>query len=111
MRRDWPACESRRLKNGSQCPGPSGLASYLLCCVETVTAEWISDRATSYTKTGEERNPTSDCADREVIVRFQLGRNMASSSLFNSPSSEDPEEVVILAANESGVVELRAGGL
>jgi hypothetical protein len=80
--------------------------------VETVTAEWISDRATLYTKTGEERNPTmtSDCADREVIVHFQLGCNMASFSLFNSPSFEDPEEVV-LAANESGVVELRVGGL
>ena len=28
----------------------------------------ISDRVTPYAKTGEERNPASDCADREVIV-------------------------------------------
>ena len=72
----------------------------------------ISDRVALYAKTGEERNPTSDCADREVIVRFRLGRNVASSSsLSDSPSSEESEEVVILVANESGAVELRAGGL
>jgi hypothetical protein len=71
----------------------------------------ISDRVAPYDKTGEERNPTSDCADREVIVRFRLGRNVASSSLSDSPSSEESEEVVILVANESGAVELRAGGL
>lgn len=71
----------------------------------------ISDREAPYAKTGEERNLTSDCADREVIVRFRMGRNVASSSLSDSPSSEESEEVVILAANESGAVELRAGGL
>lgn len=71
----------------------------------------ISDREAPYAKDGEERNPTSDCADREVIVRFRRGRNVASSSLSDSPSSEDSEEVVMLAANESGAVELRAGGL
>jgi hypothetical protein len=71
----------------------------------------ISDRAALFAKAGEERNPTSDCADREVIVRFRRGRNVASSSLSDSPSSEESEEVVILVANESGAVELRAGGL
>ncbi len=71
----------------------------------------ISDRVALNAKTGEERNPTSDCADREVIVRFRLGRNVASSSLSDSPSSEESEEVVILVANESGAVELRGGGL
>lgn len=70
-----------------------------------------SDRAAPYAKAGEERNPASDCTDREVIVRFRRGRNVASSSLSDSPSCEDSEEVVILVANESGAVELRAGGL
>jgi hypothetical protein len=71
----------------------------------------ISDRATLYVGTGEERSPTSDCPDREVIVRFRRGRKVASCSLSDSPSSEDSSEVVILVANESGAVELRAGGL
>ncbi len=71
----------------------------------------ISDRVTLYVKTGEERNPASDCADGEVIVRLREGRNVASSSLSDSPSSEDSEEVVILVANESGAVKLRFGGL
>jgi hypothetical protein len=71
----------------------------------------ISDRVAPYAKTGEERNPAADCADREVIVRFLLGRNVASSSLSDSPSSDESEEVVILVANESGAVELRAGGM
>jgi hypothetical protein len=44
-------------------------------------------------------------------VRFRVGRNVESSSLSDSPSSSDSEEVVILVANESGAVELRAGGL
>jgi hypothetical protein len=48
----------------------------------------ISDRVAPYAKTGEERNPTSDCVDREVIVRFRVGRNVASSSLSDSPPSE-----------------------
>ncbi|SRR5229473_661476 len=71
----------------------------------------ISDRAALYVGTGEERNATSDCPDREVIVRFRRGRKVASCSLSDSLSSEDSSEVVILAANESGAVELRAGGL
>jgi hypothetical protein len=71
----------------------------------------ISDRVAPYVETGEERSPTSDCADREVIVRFRVGRNVASSSLSDSPSSEKSSEVVILVANESGAVEERAGGL
>lgn len=70
----------------------------------------ISDREAPYDKIGEERNPTSDCADRWVIVRLRRGRNVASSSLSDSSSSEDSEEV-ILAAKESGAVELRTGGL
>ena len=71
----------------------------------------ISDRVAPYAKADEERNPASDCADREVIVRFRVGRNVASSSLSDSPSSEESSEVVILVANESGAVEARAGGL
>jgi hypothetical protein len=47
----------------------------------------ISDREAPYATTGEKRNPTSDCADREAILRFRLGRNVASS-LSDSPSSE-----------------------
>lgn len=70
----------------------------------------MSDREAPYAKVGEERNPASDCTDREVIVRFRRGRKVASSSLSDSPSSEESEEVVILA-NESGAIELRAGGL
>ena len=45
-----------------------------------------------------------------MTVRFLQGRNVASCSLSDSPSSEDSEEVV-LAAKERGTVELRAGGL
>jgi len=43
-------------------------------------------------------------------VRFRRGRNVASSSLSDSSSSEDSEEVM-LVAKESGAVELRVGGL
>jgi hypothetical protein len=86
----------------------------------TATAGWTpdedpwptSDRKAPYAKTGEERNPTSDCADCKVIVRFRWGRNVASSSLSDSPSSEESVEVIILpAANESGAVEVCTGGL
>jgi hypothetical protein len=40
----------------------------------------------------------------------QEGRNVASSSLSDSPSSEDAEKV-ILAEKDSSAVELRIGGL
>jgi hypothetical protein len=69
-----------------------------------------SDREAPYDKIGEERKPFSDCADREVIVRLRRGRNVASSSLSDSSSSEDSEDV-ILAEKESGAIELRDGGL
>jgi hypothetical protein len=44
------------------------------------------------------------------MVRFRVGRTVASSSLSDSSSSEDSEEVM-LAEKESGAVELRVGGL
>jgi len=45
------------------------------------------------------------------MVRFRVGRNVASSSsLSDSSSSEDSEEVT-LVAKERGAVELRDGGL
>ena len=73
-----------------------------------------SDLAELPAATGEVRCPSSDCvhpADRLVTVRLRLGRNVASSSsLSDSPSSEESEEVA-LAERKSGAVELRVGGL
>lgn len=64
--------------------------------------------------TGEVRCPSSDRvppADRLVTVRLRLGRNVASSSsLSDSPSSDDSEDVMP-AERKSGAVELRVGGL
>lgn len=43
-------------------------------------------------------------------MRLRRGRNVASSSLSDSSSSEDSEDVM-LEEKESGAIELRVGGL
>jgi hypothetical protein len=44
------------------------------------------------------------------MVRFRVRRNVASSSLSDSSSSEDSEDVMLIE-KERGAVELRDGGL
>ena len=80
-------------------------------CIPDESPWPISDRAALCDEMGEDRWPSSDCTGRVVTVRWRLGRNVASSSLSDSPSSGDSDEVSLAAEERGKADDVRVGGL